>query len=88
MDDYLAEFHRLKAKYAGQIELYIGLEIDYLNEESNPSVVRFRELDVYKRQIIMQISLEPFNPTIMMMTSGHILYGGIQPIENNMFNLK
>ena len=44
MDDYLAEFHRLKAKYAGQIELYIGLEIDYLNEESNPSVTRFREL--------------------------------------------
>ena len=42
MDDYLAEFHRLKAKYTGQIELYIGLEIDYLNEESNPSVVRFR----------------------------------------------
>ena len=44
MDDYLAEFRRLKAKYAGQIELYIGLEIDYLNEESNPSVARFREL--------------------------------------------
>ena len=33
MDDYLAEFHRLKAKYTGQIELYIGLEIDYLNKE-------------------------------------------------------
>ena len=33
MDDYLSEFHRLKAKYAGQIELYIGLEIDYLNKE-------------------------------------------------------
>ena len=44
MDDYLAEFHRLKTKYAGQIELYIGLEIDYLNEESNPSIARFREL--------------------------------------------
>lgn len=44
MDDYLAEFHRLKTKYAGQIELYIGLEIDYLNEKSNPSIVRFREL--------------------------------------------
>lgn len=44
MDDYLAEFHRLKTKYAGQIELYIGLEIDYLNEESNPSITRFREL--------------------------------------------
>lgn len=44
MDDYLSEFRRLKAKYAGRIELYVGLEIDYLNEESNPSIARFREL--------------------------------------------
>lgn len=44
MDDYLAEFRRLKEKYAGRIELYVGLEIDYLNEESNPSIVRFRKL--------------------------------------------
>ena len=44
MDDYLSEFSRLKGKYADKIELAIGLEIDYLNEESNPSVVRFREL--------------------------------------------
>ncbi len=44
MDDYLAEFNRLKAKYADQIELFIGLEIDYLNEESNPSVSRFLQL--------------------------------------------
>lgn len=44
MDDYLAEFRRLKEKYASKIELYLGLEIDYLNEESNPSIVRFREL--------------------------------------------
>ena len=44
MDDYLSEFHRLKEKYAGRIELYIGLEIDYLNEASNPSIARFREL--------------------------------------------
>ena len=44
MDDYLSEFRRLKEKYAGRIELYIGLEIDYLNDESNPSVARFREL--------------------------------------------
>lgn len=28
----------------GRIELYIGLEIDYLNEASNPSIARFREL--------------------------------------------
>ena len=44
MDGYLSEFHRLKEKYAGRIELYIGLEIDYLNEASNPSIARFREL--------------------------------------------
>ena len=44
MDDYLSEFSRLKGKYADKIELAIGLEIDYLNEESNPSVARFREL--------------------------------------------
>ena len=42
MDDYLAEFRRLKEKYAGRIELYIGLEIDYLNEESNPASECFR----------------------------------------------
>lgn len=44
MSDYLSEFQRLKAKYADRIELYIGLEIDYLDEESNPSMARFREL--------------------------------------------
>ena len=44
MDDYLAEFRRLKEKYAGQIELYAGLELDFLNEESNPSIARFQEL--------------------------------------------
>lgn len=44
MDDYLAEFRRLKEKYAGRIELYIGLEIDYLNEESHPAAECFRRL--------------------------------------------
>lgn len=46
MDDYLSECNRLKKKYAEQIELYVGLEIDYLNEESNPSIARFRELSL------------------------------------------
>lgn len=41
---YLDEAQQLKQKYADQIELYIGMEIDYLNEESNPSIARFREL--------------------------------------------
>ena len=44
MEDYLSEFRRMKEKYAGRIELAVGLEIDYLNEESNPAASRFREL--------------------------------------------
>lgn len=44
MDDYLSEFGRMKKKYASDIELAVGLEIDYLNEDSNPSVARFQEL--------------------------------------------
>ncbi len=41
MPAYLEETTALKQKYAGQIELYTGLEIDYLNEESHPAVERF-----------------------------------------------
>lgn len=44
MDDYLSEFRRMKEKYAGKIELAVGLEIDYLDEENNPSRPWFREL--------------------------------------------
>ena len=44
MDDYLSEFHRIKEKYVDQIEFYVGLEIDYLDDNSNPSISRFREL--------------------------------------------
>lgn len=44
MDDYLTEFAGLKQKYAGQIELYIGLEIDYLNEKDNPASPCFQRL--------------------------------------------
>ncbi|MEG1659259.1 MAG: histidinol-phosphatase [Bacteroides sp.] len=44
MPAYLEEINLLKQKYAGQIELYAGLEIDYLNEESNPGAACFRDL--------------------------------------------
>ncbi len=44
MDAYLAEIDRLREKYAGQIELYTGLEIDYLDERSNPAAEYFRSL--------------------------------------------
>lgn len=44
MDDYLSDFRRLRAKYANRIELYVGLEIDYLNDESHPATDRFQRL--------------------------------------------
>ena len=44
MDAYLAEATRLKAKYANQIELYVGLEIDYLTASYNASIPYFTHL--------------------------------------------
>lgn len=41
---YLEEIHRLQRLYASDIELYAGMEIDYLDESSNPSVPYFRNL--------------------------------------------
>ena len=31
LPEYQMEFYRLKEKYASKIELYIGLELDYIN---------------------------------------------------------
>lgn len=41
---YLKEIEGLKTKYKDSIELYAGMEIDYLNEEQNPASVYFQEL--------------------------------------------
>lgn len=42
--EYLAEIERLKGIYAGRIELYAGMEIDYFDGESNPSSPYFQQL--------------------------------------------
>ena len=44
VEAYLKEANDLKKKYASQIELYVGMEIDYLNEESNPAIDYFRRM--------------------------------------------
>ncbi len=41
---YLEEFKSLKEVYKNEIDLYIGLEIDYLDEKSNPSIEYFQNL--------------------------------------------
>ena len=37
VDTYFAEFNRLKAKYAGRVNLYVSMEIDYLGDFWGPS---------------------------------------------------
>lgn len=44
MDEYLNEITRLKEVYKGQIEIYTGLEIDYLDETYNASIPYFQNL--------------------------------------------
>ncbi len=44
MPDYIAEIDRLKKKYASQIEIYAGLEIDYLDATYNASMPYFKAL--------------------------------------------
>lgn len=46
MDDYLEEIGRLKERYRGQIELYAGMEIDYLNERQHPAIPYFQQLSL------------------------------------------
>lgn len=44
MPDYLAEIGRLKQKYSSELEIYVGLEIDYLDATYNASIPYFRQL--------------------------------------------
>lgn len=41
---YLEEANLLKEKYAADIEIYVGMEIDYLDEKKNPSISFFQAL--------------------------------------------
>ncbi|WP_018109639.1 histidinol-phosphatase [Bacteroides propionicifaciens] len=44
MEDYLEECCELVVEYKNKIELYLGLEIDYLTDEYNPSSAYFQNL--------------------------------------------
>ncbi len=44
MDQFITEFRQLKEEYADRIDLYVGMEIDYLNEMHNPSIPYFQAL--------------------------------------------
>ena len=44
VDEYIAEITRLKEKYRDRIEIYLGMEIDYLDDTYNASIPCFRAL--------------------------------------------
>lgn len=44
MPEYLMEIERLKRKYRDRIEIYVGLEIDFLDETYNASIPYFQDL--------------------------------------------
>jgi len=44
VDEYFQEIARLKEKYSDQIEIYCGLETDYLNEDHHAAIDYFDEL--------------------------------------------
>lgn len=43
---YLNEIRQLQAKYRGRIEIYLGLETDYLDEKRNPSSPQVQALNL------------------------------------------
>ena len=59
VDNYLAECNDLVNRYKEQIELYVGLEIDYLTEDYNPSIPFYMDLPLdYRIGSVHFIQLE------------------------------
>lgn len=46
LPEYLAEIQRIKEKYGHLLEIYVGLEIDYLDQTYNASIPYFRDMSL------------------------------------------
>lgn len=44
VDEYMSEFRRLKEQYASKVNLYAGMEIDYLGDDWGPSHPYFEQI--------------------------------------------
>ncbi|MCK9342889.1 MAG: histidinol-phosphatase [Massilibacteroides sp.] len=63
LPEYLQEIERLKKKYRGIIELYVGLEIDFLDYTYNPSIKYFTSLPLDYR--IGSVHFLPFSRPLL-----------------------
>ena len=68
MGEYLEEIRRIKEKYAHQLEIYAGLEIDYLDESYNASSAYFQQLPLDYR-----ISSIHFLPLLYPLTEANMM---------------
>jgi histidinol-phosphatase (PHP family) len=72
VEEYLSCIDTLKREYAGQIELYAGMEIDYINEEYGPAIAYFRELPLDYRIGSIHYVTHPSSGRLMDMDGGEI----------------
>ena len=63
MPDYISEINRLKHKYAGEIEIYLGLEIDYLDMTYNATIPYFQSLQL--DYSLSSIHFLPFSSSLL-----------------------
>ncbi|MDR3309621.1 MAG: histidinol-phosphatase [Tannerella sp.] len=61
--EYIAEIQRLKVKYSDFIEIYLGMEIDYLSETYNATLPYFRDLPLDYR--ISSIHFMPWQTPLL-----------------------
>lgn len=65
--NYLQEMERLKRVYASMLEVYVGLEIDYLNDEYGPSSLDFQQLPLDYRIGSVHYVVNPEKEKVMDM---------------------
>lgn len=78
LPEYLAEIDRLKKKYAGRLEIYTGMEIDYLGPTYNAAIPYFQTLPLDYR--ISSIHFLPF-AALLLEENMVCIDGGYQEME-------
>jgi len=46
LPEYLAEVRRLQASHHGELQIYLGLEVDYLSSEQNPAEAKYHAFGI------------------------------------------